>query len=266
MTDDSNDPSVAMDSTPEPSPRLRKLKDLHGWRAVRLVVAIFLVAGAVSTGLAALTGWTDSRAGAAIAFVFAATAALFGFAQGELADRTVREGAVVATGVIVLIVGLVGLLWMVRPRPNPLILNGDLNIAVLPLAIDPASTDSDGGEFTTQYADSVTVALRRSTETTLDATGLQADIQVIEKPPDLTASEAELAERGAALAESSRADFVLTGELSFPEGRTVIRPLLYVSEQGVPDAPELSGWYAGSDPLVATVDLRRNDGARRTHL
>ena len=106
MGDDSTLPSTPRKKRPLAVRASRKLKDFNGWSTAMLVIAVALLAGAVATRLATLTGWANSGAGAALTFIFVAAAAGFASAREELAERTAGQAllvgaAVVATAVII---------------------------------------------------------------------------------------------------------------------------------------------------------------------
>ena len=168
-------------STPDPAVPIwsRRLRDVRGWGTTKLVIGVVLVAGAVATGLAGVTGWTDRGAGAAIAFVFTLTAVVFGFAKDQLADRTLRQATVTGACAGVLVGLFIGALWFVRPQQSTIVvLSGDLNIAVLPFTLEVSEASNDD-DFAVDYADGVTASLKASTQEVLSESGITADVRTV---------------------------------------------------------------------------------------
>jgi len=163
----------------------------------------------------------------------------------------------VASGVLIAVL-LSVVFWYFRPRESSVIvLAGDLNIAVLPFAIEGNSGDGNG-DLGTSLADGVAAALSARTQEALEGTGLRHDVKAMDVELDLSQAPADLSTRGAAIAAEANAHFVLTGVVSSDELGTVIGPLVFVAPERVPDAPELAGWYDGGEDLSAGPDLGTN--------
>jgi hypothetical protein len=240
----------------------RRLKQTAHWRSIRLGVTLLLAAAAIATALGAWRGWTNSAAGAAVAFVLAVTAVVFNLVQEELADRTVREGLIIAGIVVCLATVIAGSLWLLRERPsNIFVLNGDLNIAVLPFVSDDDDSD-EITRFSDEFTQGTEGAISRSAGSALEGTGLEPAVRVMGDPVNLAQPDAGVTEDATSLATRANADFVVTGQISFRQASTIVQLMVFVSPSRVPDAPELSGWYLGTRPMTATADLRSNLPAR----
>jgi hypothetical protein len=232
------------------------LGELEHWSAVQRVVSIILLGAAVASALAAAFGWMSRGVGYALGVVFAVAGLFVRFGRETLADRTPKQALWMSSAVVGVAVIVGGLYWYFRPQPsNVVVLDGDLNIAVLPFEVEGTAADDD---FGTTFADGVADALGARTGTALEGTGIRHDVRAMDVPLDLSQPPDDLAVRGEAIAAEAKADFVLTGLITSDELGPVIRPQLFVAPDRVPDAPELAGWYAGGEDVPADVDLGTN--------
>ena len=234
------------------------LGELTHWNSAQRGASVVLLGAGLASALAAAFGWMTAGVGYALGVVFALAGLFVRFGRETLADRTPRQAVWIGVSVVIVAALLSVVMWYFRPRQsNIIVLERDLNVAVLPFAIEGHTGEGDGA-FGSSFAGGVADALLARTEAELEGTGIRPDIKAMDVELDLSQVPADLAARGAAIAAEAGADFVLTGVISSNELGTVVRPLVFVAPERVPDAPELSGWYDGGVELTADPDLATN--------
>jgi hypothetical protein len=195
--------------------------------------------------------------------VLAGLGGLTQLAKEELAERSVRDGAFVGAGLVLVVAVLMLGLWWLQPGVDRIVkLEGDLTVAILPFA----TAGDDGQETTRGFLEDLSRGIESQVveraEQSLGSSSFVVGVRRMDYPLDLGAPRPALEAEVAELARKSNASFLLTGVVDFRQSTTAIQPMLYVSSTRVPDAPELAGWYDGAESTVVRGDPRMSVAVR----